>query len=272
LRTQRATGSLLLHRGGGSHKSRSIEPGLRKNYRVLGILISQILGGQKRISEEQAARLCDYMGLNPLETDYFLKLVHIDRAGTESLKIIYRRHLSQIRTSANETRNWVPEAKELSEQDRALYYSSWQFAVVRLLTSIDGLQSVEKISDALKLTPSRVRNILNFLQSRGLCTMDKSGRYERTEKNTHVEAQSPLAIRHHQNWRAKVNELVEHMTTSDLAFTCPISISSKGRVKVRTILLNAISEIAELVKASPAEEVVFLGIDWISVFSEEPRQ
>lgn len=226
-------------------------------------LVSQIMSHRKCLTEEQASRLCAYMGLNPLETDYFLKLVQLERAGTESLKSIYLRHLKSLRGQAQEAKSRVPESKALTEQDRAIFYSSWQYSMVRLLTSMERFQTVEDISLRLGLTVSRVREILDFLTSRGLCVLASNGRYKRTEKNTHVEASSPLAIRHHQNWRNKVIQLQECMTSDDLSFTAPVSISRKDISKIRSILLDAISESAKIVDSSPAEEIVYLGIDWL---------
>lgn len=92
-----------------------------------------------------------------------------------------------------------------------------------------------------------------------------NGRYIRSEKNTHIEADSPLAIRHHQNWRAKTFELHEKMTAEDLVSTAPISISSKDIPKIRKILLEAIAEISKVVEASPPEEITYLGIDWLRI-------
>ena len=227
-------------------------------------LVSQVLNGKKCLTEEQASKLCDYMRLNPLETDYFLKLIQIERAGTEQLKSIYNRHLKQIRNQANEVSNRVPEAKELTEQDRAIFYSSWHYSMIRLLTMIKGKQTAEEVSVYLKLPISRVQEILNFLVSRGLCDLI-NGQYVRTEQNTHVEARSALAIRHHQNWRTKSLELLEKMGSDDLAFTAPISIAKKDIPKIRKILLDTISEISNVVEASPSEEILYLGIDWIKM-------
>lgn len=202
------------------------------------------------------------MGLSHLETDYFLKLVQIERAGNESLKAAFQRHLKQIQSQANEIKERVPESKKLTEQDRAIFYSSWQYSLVRLLTSIPRFQTVEKISFQTGLSVSRVQEILDFLASRGLC-VENRGKYIRTEKNTHVEASSPLSTRHHQNWRTKSLELQEKLNSEDLAFTAPVSLAAKDIPKVRKILLEAISEVAKVVDASPAEEVVYLGIDWL---------
>lgn len=239
----------------------------RKISQALGMhttLVSQVLHGRKCLTEEQAVNLCGYMSLNPLETDYFLKLVQLERAGTVHLKNLYQRHLRQIQSQANEVKSRVPESKELSEQDRALFYSSWQYSFVRLLTSIESFQTTEKIAFRLNLSVSRTQEILDFLTSRGLCNEDR-GKYRRTGKNTHVESQSPLAVRHHQNWRTKSLELVEMMTPDDLAFTAPVSIAKRDIEKVRSILLETIADVANIVEDSASEEMVYFGIDWIKV-------
>lgn len=225
-------------------------------------LISQIVNGKKCFTEEQALKLCGYMGLNNLESDYFLKLVQIERAGTESLKSIYKRHLKEIKSKAKDIVNVVPQARELTEHDKAIYYSSWQYTMVRLLTSIEEFQTVEAISEHLELTISRVQEILSFLTSRGLCQQSKN-RFVRTEQNTHVEARSSLSTRHHMNWRAKSLSLLEELRVDDMAFTAPVSISEEDFPKVREVLVRTISDISKIVKESEAEAVAYLGIDWI---------
>lgn len=204
------------------------------------------------------------MGLNHLETDYFLKLVQIERAGSEELKKVFVRHLTQIRLRANEVRARVAETKEITDRERATFYSSWQYSFVRLLTSIDQFQTPEQIAKRLNMSVSRVQEILDFLRSTGLCN-ESHGKYRRSEKNTHVDASSPLAVRHHQNWRNRAIELQERMTPEDLCFTAPVSLSSKDLSKTKAILLDAISEISKLVAKSPSEEIAYLGIDWIKM-------
>ena len=204
------------------------------------------------------------MGLSSLETDYFLKLVQFERAGSESLKLLFKRHLKQLQTQSSEVKSHVPEAEILSDSDRAIFYSSWQYSLVRLLTSLPEFKTKEKMASHLGVSLSRIQEILDFLTSRNLCKEIK-GHFHRTEKNTHIEAGSALAIRHHQNWRVKSLELQEKMNKEDLAFTAPVSISKNDSEKVRKILLNAISEIAKLIQSSPEEEVVYLGIDWIKI-------
>jgi uncharacterized protein (TIGR02147 family) len=227
-------------------------------------LVSQVLNSKKCLTEEQASKLCVYMSLTTLETDYFLKLVQIERAGSVDLKTNFKRHLVQLRRQAQEVKNRVPTSKELTHADHAIFYSSWHFAIVRLLTGIDRFQRTEEIAQRLNLSVSRVQEILDFLVSRGLCHLH-AGKFSRTEKNTHVDATSSLVVRHHQNWREVSRALQENMTPADLAFTAPVSIAKKDLQKVRAILLDTVSEIAKVIETSPAEEIAYLGIDWIKM-------
>lgn len=227
-------------------------------------LISQVFKGKKCLTEEQSANLCLYMGLSLLERDYFLKLVQIERAGSVHLKEIFQEHLNQIRSQAQEVKNRIPKSREMGDLDRAVFYSSWQYGVVRLLTSMDEYRTVDAIAQFLNLSSSRVQEILSFLVTRGLCTF-KDGLYYRTNQNTHVDAHSPLSIRHHQNWRAKSLSLLEGRSVGGLSFTAPVSIARKDIVVVREILLETISKVSKVVEDSPPEAVVYLGIDWLKL-------
>ena len=59
---------------------------IAENLRVHPTLVSQVLGGSKDFSLEQAHILSKYLGLNSMESDYFLLLVQKARAGTTDLK------------------------------------------------------------------------------------------------------------------------------------------------------------------------------------------
>lgn len=59
--------------------------------------------------------------------------------------------------------------------------------------------------------------------------------------------------------------MLEASSIDDLSFTAPVTIAKKDIVKVREILLEAISEISKVVDASPSEETVYLGIDWLKI-------
>lgn len=75
-----------LPRGGRGELSR-----LAEYLGVNNTLLSQILAGTRELSSEQAYALGTYWNFDERETDYFLTLVQIERAGTHA----YRDHLEK---------------------------------------------------------------------------------------------------------------------------------------------------------------------------------
>jgi len=59
---------------------------MAESLRVHPSLISQVLKGTKEFTAEQANEVAVFLNLNELETEYFLCLVDIERAGTARLK------------------------------------------------------------------------------------------------------------------------------------------------------------------------------------------
>src|SRR5476649_2027297 len=64
---------------------------------VHSTMISQVFGGDKNLSLEQACSLCEFLGLGDLETEFFVALVSRERAGSKSLKNLIDRRLDQLR-------------------------------------------------------------------------------------------------------------------------------------------------------------------------------
>ena len=53
---------------------------------VHSTLISQVLRGSKDFTLEQAFKVAEFFALNRLDTDYFLTLVQLEKAGSHDLK------------------------------------------------------------------------------------------------------------------------------------------------------------------------------------------
>jgi hypothetical protein len=71
--------------------------------RVHPSLISQVLSGSKDFTSEQANDIASFLNLNELETEYFLCLVDIERAGTSRLKTFLQNKLMRLTLSAPKT-------------------------------------------------------------------------------------------------------------------------------------------------------------------------
>jgi uncharacterized protein (TIGR02147 family) len=225
---------------------------------------TQVFGGSRDLTLEQAQLLGEYLGFNELEVDYLLTLVQRDRAGTLKLKRHYDKKLAQHRKQAAEIKSRLPAGKTLDDKDRAVFYSQWYYSAIRLLCSLPEYRAPDKISVALGLEISRVRDALAFLVSVGLCE-EKNGSFHMTEARTHIERENPLSSRHHSNWRLRVLKDIEQTTDEDLIFTSPLTISKVSKAKIREKLLEMIQQVGKVVADSEPEELVYFGIDWLSI-------
>lgn len=239
----------------------------RKIAEHLGVhstLISHIFRGDTELTLEQAVSLAKYWGLNDFECEYFLNLVQRSRAGTPALRTVIDRRLDQQREQAAQISKRISPQRILDEKDKALFYSEWYYSGIRLLSSVPGFQDTDSIAVKLGLSKTAIHRAVEFLLETGLCKM-VDGKLQHAVQTTHVPADSPLASRHHKNWRLKAMERYPNLGPSELAFTMPVTLSLADAKKVRKMIVNFIQDIDKVFDSSPSEKLSCLNIDWIDV-------
>lgn len=229
--------------------------------RISSVLVSQIFKGNRHLTVEQALELSHYFGFSPLEMQYFLTLVQLERSGTHRLKTHLREQLQEIREKSQELKNRVPQDKVLTEEAKAMFYSQWYYSGVRLLSSIEGFQTVDAIAEHLNLPRARIKHIVAFLLDHGLC-VESNGRIEMGPRLTHLEASSPLITRHHSNWRMRAMRNMESPDKDELFYSAPMVLSQDDVAWVREQLVELIKRVLERVKPSSSERLACLNIDW----------
>lgn len=227
---------------------------------VSSVVISQILSGPRDFSPEQALQVAAYYGFDEAATEYFYLMVQKARAGHHKLKEYLEKKLVKMRTE-DLLRNRVVEHKELSEADKGVFYSNWQYAGISLLASIDGYNTIDAIAEYFGLTRSQVANIVSFLVSTGLCREEK-GRITMGTTATHVGTGSPFVNSHRRNWRLKAMEHFNRPKENDLFYASPFSLSKADADHIRKELARLIGEISKRVSDSPCEQLACLNIDW----------
>lgn len=237
---------------------------LSRRLKISSVLLSQILNGHRELSPEHAHALCDFLGLSTLQTRYFMTLVEVSRAGTSSLKKYHESQLNDLRQSAQELRSKIPTDLQLSEHDKAIFYSDWRYSALRLATSIETHQSVPALAERFDLPVSKVRALIDFLVQVGL-VVENSGQLQMGPSSTHLPASSPHAKTRHLTWRVKAMEEIQNSDSSDnLHYCAPTSISSEDAVIVKAELGDWISKFVGRVKKSKPQELKCLVIDWFS--------
>ncbi len=213
---------------------------------------------------EQGNDLAEYLGFSELESEYFLTLIMVSRAGKTNLRSRLVNKISELKRKSLELAQRMPAQAKLTESNQAIFYSQWYYSGIRIASSIADYQSVESLSEFLNLPRSTVKRVVDFLLSTGLC-LEENGKIKMGPQSTHLSNESPLVGRHHANWRQKSIERQSHTKPDELFFTSPFSIEEKDIAKIRAILVNAIDDSFKVIDPSPAEELACINIDLFRV-------
>ena len=240
----------------------------QKISKALGVhpsLVSQIFKGERELSAEQAWSLSRYLGLNPEETEYLLTLVQLARADKPEFTAFLRKRRESLRQSVSIPPSTTKTDEiRLNEHDQLVFYSSWFYSAIRLISALPKFQTADAIVEELGLPIGVVRQTLAFLVSKGLC-VEERGKVRPGPLRTWIEAESPLAIRHHLNWRIKAMDRMPRRTSSEFFATFPVAIGHEDAVVVRSLLLDTFDEIDGIVRSSKGAKVSCLNIDWFDI-------
>ncbi len=240
---------------------------ISKHLRVNTTLLSQIMSGSRDFSHEQTYSLSLYLAHTELETDYFSLLVQLNRAGTIELKKHIQKKIETIKTDALQLSKRISHEKKLTEQQRSVFYSSWIYSAVHLLTSTnDRGVTLDDVAKRFRFSKQKALQIIQFLLSTGICS-ELSGRYVMGVQSTYVEHGSPHLLKHHSNWRIKAIQRSESISEKELMYTGQFSLSQKDFEVLRERIAEFLKEANLMVKESKAEDLACLNIDWFQIES-----
>lgn len=226
-------------------------------------LLSQVLKGDKTLTPDQTSDLIDFMGLLELEAEYLHLLVEYDRAGNPRYRTKLQRKLVQLQNQSRKLGTRVPRNKELTDEQKAIYYSSWLYTGIRNLTAVPAFDHAGAIAERLGMEPALVQRVLLFLIENGLCRLDdKTGAVTYGPAATHTDKDSPFANKHHQNWRLMALQKMELRRESDVFFTSPMSLSHEAHRQIQDLIANFIQAAMKVSGPSSSETVSCLNIDW----------
>jgi uncharacterized protein (TIGR02147 family) len=226
--------------------------------------ISQVILGQAHLSAEQAEKLAQFLKFSEEETGYFLLLVQKDRAGTESLRKHCLKQIKKTQEYRAQLKNRVDTKTELNAEAQAIYFSSWIYSAIHVLTTIPEFQKRNKIAEHLQLPLSAIDEALKFLVSVQLIT-DDHGVLKPGMARMHLPHDSPLVAKHHANWRLQAVRDLELRNDESLHYSSCVSLSKQDAALIREQLLKTIENIKSQIKKSPEEALYSFCMDLFEI-------
>lgn len=227
--------------------------------------ISNVLNGEAHFSSEQITGISKFLNLKAPEQKYLYMLLQYSRAGTSELKSFIQNELTVLRDEYLNIKKRVGDSKTLSESDQSVYYSSWHYTAVHLLTTIPGYKTAQNIAEGLGLPEAVVKRILLFLVQTGILVEKKNGELEAGNVLIHLNRESPHIRQHHTNWRIAAIQSLANENQSDLHYSTISTLSKSDMEKLKAEMVRLIESYVETVKPSKEEDMVGFTLDFFKL-------
>ena len=224
-------------------------------------LMSQIFNGEKDMSLELAAEVCDYLHLSDDEADYFLLLVEFAKSGSHKLKSRLLKQILARQEKAKKLESRMKKETELDDAVKATYYSNWVYCAVRVLSDIPELGTVEHLADRLMIPKNQLLKYVDFLIKHKLI-INKNGSLTMGPSHIYLPPTDPLSLLHHQNWRILGFQKMQHRSEENFFSSGQYSLSKELAYQIRKELPDLIESIIKRVKPSVSETTRCLNIDF----------
>jgi uncharacterized protein (TIGR02147 family) len=228
-------------------------------------IVTQVFGGNRELTPEQALLLADFFALSKIETRFLILLVHFSRAGTYRYRQNLKEEIDEMRIKSREISNRVKQNYSLNEEAKSVFYSNWYFLAIWSLTAIEGFNNLDKISTRLGLNKKKAREAIDFLLKYSLIIEDDKQNLQIGPTLIHLESGSPQIPRHHQNWRLQAFTKYENPKNDNASYTAAVTLSTEDVKVIRENLLKFISENVNIIKNSSSEKLYCLCLDWFEV-------
>ncbi len=227
--------------------------------------ISNVLNGEAHFSSEQITGIAKFLNLKLPEQKYLYTLLQLARAGTPELKSFIQSELTILRDEYLNIKKRVGDSKALSESDQSVYYSSWHYTAVHLLTTIPGYETAPSIAEGLGLPEAVVKKILLFLVQTGILFENKNGLLTAGNVLIHLNRESPHIRQHHTNWRIAAIQSLAVENPRDLHYSTISTLSKADAEKLKAEMVRLIENYVETVKPSKEEEMVGFTLDFFKL-------
>lgn len=227
--------------------------------------VSQVLKGKSSLSLEQAFKVNTFLRHNPLQREYFMVLVEMDRAGTLELKQYYSTKRAELSEKSKLIENQM-SYDQLSEADAVAYYSNWNNVLIRNLIDIPTFKTVEALKKKLNISEESFAKAFDFLVEKGLIRINAEGLLEQGHTRLHIKKQSPLAKFGHISTRLQMIKNYEKLNNNSLNYSSNVTLPRSSYEEFKKRFAALIVDLnAHLDEKQPAEMMATLVIDFMEI-------
>lgn len=245
-------------------KGRGLQSRLSEHIGCQSAYLSRVLAGHAELNQEQALLVTTFFQLDPLESDYFMNLLNLNRAGHPALEKYYRAKLNAVVQKKMTITSRIRTENKMRFEEQSHYYSDWIYCAIHMLVATDRFRTAAVIAQHLEISEARVKEVLIFLESCHLIER-KSGLYRIKAGSLHLTSDSHLTKTHHTNWRVRAIDSLSQHNPHNMNYSSVITCSREDSVRIRELMIKSIGKIREIVGPSPSQAAYCYNLDFFEI-------
>lgn len=226
--------------------------------------LTQALNTKVELTPDHGFRICQFLQLSSLESDFFLHLLQLSRANSPELKRHFSKKMNELKAAYRSLSERVatPTAPQLEVYPE--YYSSWLFMAIPSALEVGSYSTPEALAKRFGRSQETIEHALRALDRMGLAKA-RAGIWKANRVDRHLPAKNFMNSVSHRNWRDRALLDIDRQTPDSLHYTSVFSMSRVESEALRTRILEWIEGARELIKPSPSEEVYCMLCDFFEV-------
>jgi hypothetical protein len=241
----------------GAAPKRGYRGDLAAAMKVHSSYLTRIMAGNAHLTPDQAADLAAYWKLGEAETRAFILLVMRDRAGSPALKRSLDAQLAEIRATENRLSTQI-SAKRSSQEDHALYYSSWHYPAIHVLLLVPANRTPEKLATLLQLPKAQILTSLAELEKIGLAKRAPGGEWTPIVRDLHLADQTLWTPIIHASWRQKATLRIGERRDEEFHYSGIHTCTKDDAERIRKLWRETLLECRKIASDSPRDETHFV--------------
>lgn len=220
--------------------------------------LSRVLSESVHMSFDHIAHLSTFLELSNNEFEHLIDLASWSRSGKKLREFLEVR--MRKRKAHHQGNIKSPDAESISK-NHTMYYSSWMYAAIHLMVSIEKLQTLDALARELALPESVIKKIIVSLEKMGMVVRN-GNKITPTQQHVFAPKGTVESLMHFTNWRHEALRKCMDGGPENLNFSGLYSVSKKDVPFIQQKIRETMLQINAVVDKSPPEEVVCLNVDY----------
>lgn len=225
-------------------------------------LLNKILKGDRELTIEQGIAVADAIKLNRDEHRLFYLMVCLARAGTPKLRSYLEREILSLRRSTKSFSQKLADTTPLSREEQEEYMIDTLAQRIRGLLSVPGVDTVEALTERLRVPEKEAQHSLDLLLKLGLIEEVK-GHFINKPGLTYLAASKLVNIAFHRQWRLQALQRLQFDGELETNITTLVPLKKKDAIELVRSLKQLSHDTIEQSTTKNADGLYTLTIDLI---------